>query len=224
MATQFGLTLFFLIAIGLLLVINEMIYRRLGLKGEITRKFAHLTATLSTITFPYLFESHWYVLFLAIVFFALLFVSKNRTYLMSIHDIDRISSGSYLLPVAIYVTFLISHILQDPFLFILPILVLAISDPLAGLLGVNVTWHNHRIVLFGKRFQKTYVGSGAFFITCLLISILAFYFKKEGFDLQSLLISLMVAIAGTTAELISPKGSDNLIIPLSVLLVLLVFL
>lgn len=224
MFTQSALTLFFLIAIGLLLVINEMIYRRLGLKGEITRKFAHLTATLSTITFPYLFESHWYVLFLAIAFFLLLWISKNRTYLKSIHDIDRVSSGSYLLPAAIYITFLISDKLDDPFLFILPILILAISDPIAGLLGLNISWHNHRIVLFGKRFQKTYVGSGAFFITCVLISILAFYFKKDSFDFYSLFVSLMVAFAGTTAELLSPKGSDNLFIPMSVMLVLLIFL
>ncbi|MGM0622333.1 MAG: diacylglycerol/polyprenol kinase family protein, partial [Bacteroidota bacterium] len=104
MNVQIGLTIIFLIGFALLLTFNEMVYRRLQLTGEITRKFAHFSATLSTITFPYLFDDHWYVLALAIIFFILLFISRHRTYLKSIHDIKRISVGSYLLPVSIYLT------------------------------------------------------------------------------------------------------------------------
>jgi hypothetical protein len=100
-SNQIALTVIILTAIALLLIFNELIYRRLGLKGEITRKFAHFTATLSTITFPYLFNDHWYVLILASIFFLVLFISRNNTYLKSIDDIQRVSVGSYLLPVAI---------------------------------------------------------------------------------------------------------------------------
>ncbi|MEN6445451.1 MAG: phosphatidate cytidylyltransferase, partial [Candidatus Cloacimonas sp.] len=122
MGNQITLTVIFLIAIILVLALAELVYRRLGINGEITRKLAHFTATLSTITFPYLFTDHWYVLVLALFFFLILFVSRKGTLLRSINDIDRISVGSYLLPISIYLTFLISSKLENEFLYILPIL------------------------------------------------------------------------------------------------------
>lgn len=224
MGTQIGLTIIFLFAFAMLLTFNEMVYRRLNLKGEITRKFAHFTATLSTITFPYLFDDHWYVLALAIVFFVLLFASRNHSYLRSIHDIDRISVGSYLLPAAIYLTFLVSHLLNDRFLFILPILVLAICDPVAGILGINLQQYNHQIRIFNKTLQKTWLGSASFFVSCFIITIIALYFNQEKLDLKTFWLAIIVAFVSTLTEMFSWKGSDNLLIPLSVLLVLLLML
>jgi phytol kinase len=224
MGNQIGLTVIFMIAISLLLVFNEMIYRRLGLKGEITRKFAHFTATLSTITFPYLFNDHWYVLIMAFAFFILLFASRHRTYLKSIHDIQRISIGSYLLPVSIYLTFLVAHLLENKFLFILPMLVLAVCDPVAGIMGINLQQYNLKIKLFGYELQKTWLGSISFFISCFVISIIALYFNQEQISLRIFMIALAVALVSTVTEMLSWKGSDNLFIPLSVLLVLVILL
>ncbi len=224
MTTQIALTFIFLIAFILLLTFNELVYRRLGMKGEITRKFAHFTATLSTITFPYLFDDHWYVLVLAVIFFILLFVSRNYTYLKSIHDIKRISVGSYMLPVAIYVTFLIAFKLEERLLFILPMLVLAICDPIAGILGINLQQYNHRIKIFRWKLQKTWLGSLSFLISCFTISIIALFFYYEVFDLKTFWLALVISITGTVAEMISWKGIDNLIIPLSIVGVLILWL
>ena len=224
MATQIALTLIFLIAFTLLLAFNELAYRRLGMEGEITRKFAHFTATLSTITFPYLFEDHWYVLALAIVFFILLFVSRNYKYLKSIHDIKRISVGSYILPVAVYITFLISFKLEERILFILPMLVLAICDPMAGILGINLQEYNHKIRIFKWKLQKTWLGSLSFLVSCFVVSIIALFFYYEVFDLKTFWLALIISITGTLAEMLSWKGTDNLVIPLTVAGVLILWL
>ncbi len=221
---QIGLTLVFLIAILLLLIFNEMVYRRLHPKGEITRKLAHFLATLSTVTFPFLFDHHLYVLVLAVIFFALLFLSRKTRHLKSIHDIERKSLGSYLLPLAIYLTFLVSHILGNPFLFILPILILAICDPVAGILGMNLMVYNHQIRIFKWKLNKTSTGSIAFFVSSFIISIIALYFYRMSFDPKTFWVALLVASAGTLTEMLSWKGTDNLFIPMSVLLVLLIFL
>lgn len=223
MWTQIALTALFLVVFLLLLWFVELVYKRFKLPGELTRKLAHFIATLSTISFPYLFSDHWYPLALAIIFFLLLFFSRNSRHLRSIHDIKRISTGSYLLPVAIYVTFLIAHQLDDRFLFILAMMILAVSDPVAGLLGMNVNGYNHEIVLFGKRMGKTWLGSSAFFISAFLLSLFAFYYHRQQLDLHSLGFSALVALTATLAELMSPKGTDNLLIPLSVLFVLICF-
>jgi phytol kinase len=220
---QIALTVIFLVFFILLLVFNELVYRRLGLKGEITRKFAHFTATLSTITFPYLFSSHWYVLVLAIIFFIILFLSRVHTYLRSIHDIERISAGSYILPVSIYLTFYISIRYDNRLFFILPMLVLAICDPIAGILGINIQQFNHKIRIYKYKLQKTWLGSTAFFVSCFLISILALYFEGHVFSLHIFWLSIVIALVGTLTEMFSWKGTDNLFIPLSILLVLIFF-
>jgi phytol kinase len=222
MVNQLVISLIFLTGLLLLLIFNEMIYRRLGLTGEITRKFAHFTATLSTISFPFLFTDHWYVFALAVIFFTILLFSRKTRYLDSINKIDRVSAGSYLLPVSIYITFLISSLMEDKLLFILPILVLAISDPAAGLLGVNVKRFNHRIRIFSRDLHKTWLGSAAFFISSFFISILTLYYTRLQFDTVTLAVSISVAIVSTIIEMFSTRGYDNLFIPTGVILVLLV--
>ncbi|MFW5831735.1 MAG: phosphatidate cytidylyltransferase [Prolixibacteraceae bacterium] len=221
---QLALTFIFLVAISFLLVTTELIYRRLGLTGEITRKFAHFTATLSTITFPYLFDDHWYVLALSVFFFVVLFLSRHGTNLKSIHDISRKSIGSYLLPVSIYITFLISILIGNKFIFILPMLILAISDPLAGILGINLKNYNHKIKLFGFKTNKTWLGSGSFLVSSFIISIIALYFNRMVFDAKTFWLALSIAVLGTLAEMLSGWGTDNLTIPMSVLLLLVLFL
>lgn len=224
MGNQIALTFIYLVAIILLLVFTELVYRRLGLKGEVTRKIAHFTATLSTITFPYLFTDHWYVLALASFFFVVLYISKNGTQLKSIHDITRKSIGSYLLPIAIYFTFYISLELENRFYYILPILILAISDPAAGIMGINMKVYNHRIKILGRKLDKTILGSSAFFVSSLLICLIALYFNRMVFDLKTFWLALGIAAVSTLVEMFSWRGNDNLLVPVSVLAMLVVFL
>ena len=218
------LSFLYLIGIGILLVFNELNYRRLKIEGEITRNFAHFAATLAVVPFPYIFPSHWYVLVLAAIFFGVLFFSQFSKQLNSIHGIERKSVGSYLLPVSIYLTFLISDLSDNKFIFILPMLILAVSDPMAAILGINIVNYNGKIKVFGHKLQKTYLGTGAFFVSSFVISVIAFYFHFQLFDLKTFWLTLLIAVTGTLAELISWRGSDNLTIPLSVVLVLVLFL
>mgnify|MGYP000604465814 CR=1 FL=1 len=215
------LSVVYLIGVSLLLIFNELVYRRLNAQGEITRKFAHFSSVLATIPFPYIFPSHWYVLVLALLFAAVLFYTMNGKQLNSIHDVERKSIGSYLLPLSIYVTFLISSLMENKFLYILPMLILAISDPMAAILGINIKNYNGRIKLFGRKINKTWLGSGAFLVTSFVVSIIALYFHREVFDLKTFWLAMLMAIVTTLAELLSWRGSDNLSIPLSGILVLL---
>lgn len=224
MANIIAVAFFYLAGISIFLIINELIYRRLDVESEFTRKFAHLAATLATLPFPYIFPSHWYVLVLALIFGAFLFVTWRSRRLGSIHSIKRKSWGSYLLPLSIYLTFMISDLTGNKFIYILPMLILAVCDPLAAILGMNIKKMNGQIKIFGKPILKTWVGSGAFFILSFMISLIALYLHLEVLDLKTFWLALAVAIAGTLAELVSWRGADNLTVPLSVVLVLLLFL
>ncbi len=214
----------YLLGIAILLIFNELNYRRLHVKGEITRKFAHFTATLATIPFPYIFSSHWYVMILAAIFFAVLFITQYSKQLRSIHDIERKSVGSYLLPFSIYITFLISTQMHNKFLYILPMLILAVCDPMAAILGMSTKKNNGKIKLFGIKTEKTVIGSCAFLITGFVLSLIALYFHRAVFDSKTFWLASVVAITGTLAEIVGWRGSDNLTIPLSVVLILILFL
>ena len=223
MVDRIVLTFIYLIGIVLLLAFNELNYRRLNVKGEITRKFAHFSTALATIPFPYIFASHWYVLALAAIFSAGLFFTQYKKQLNSIHDIERKSIGSFLLPIAIYVTFFISFKAGVKFMFVLPMMILAICDPIAAILGMSGWKGNGKITLFGLKTRKTYFGSAAFLITSFVISIIAIYFHRLSFDFKTFWLALVIAVISTLAELISWRGSDNLTIPLSVVIVLAIF-
>ncbi|PKQ61431.1 phosphatidate cytidylyltransferase [Labilibaculum filiforme] len=218
------LSFVYLVGIVLLLAFNELNYRRLKVKGEITRKFAHFAACLATVPFPYIFTSHWYILVLALLFCVLLFVTQYSNKLQSIHDIERKSIGSYLLPLSIYLTFYISYKLQIKLIYVLPMVILAICDPMAAILGMNIKKMNGQILLLGHKFNKTWLGSGAFLLTSFVISLIALYFNRELFDLKTFWLASSIALVSTLAEFISWRGSDNLTIPLSVVVMLVLFL
>ena len=67
----------YFLGMALLLIFNEINYRRFQMKGEISRKFAHFVSTLAIIPFPYIFTSHWYVLILASIFAIVLFITQK---------------------------------------------------------------------------------------------------------------------------------------------------
>jgi len=224
MGNQIGLTIVIMIAILCVLVFTEMIYRRFGFKGEVTRKFAHFTATIATTTFPYLFNSHWYVLVLAIFFFFILFLSRHGSQLNSIHDIERKSVGGYMLPLAVYITFLIAERYNNKLMFVLPMLVLGICDPMAGILGMNFKKNNKKIRIFGHELQKTWLGSVSFLVSAFIISVIALYLYKTNFDLKTFWLAIGIASVGTVVEMLSWRGTDNLFIPISVALMLILLL
>jgi dolichol kinase len=103
-------------------------------------------------------------------------------------------------------------------------LILGICDPMAAILGINIKNYNGRIKLFGHKFQKTWLGSGAFLVTSFLISLIALYFHLAVFDLKTFCLALLIAVTSMLGELFSWRGSDNLTIPLSVVLILVLFL
>ena len=217
------LAFIYLIGISLLLIFNELVYRRLNAKGEITRKFAHFASLLATIPFPYIFPSQWYVLVLAFLFAAVLFFTRNGKQLRSIHDVERKSVGSYLLPITIYTLFLIYTLSGNKLLYILPILILSICDPMAAILGINIKSFNGRVKIFGRKLNKTWLGSGAFLLTSFIISLIVLYFHFRIFNFEMLWLAIVLAIVTTFAELISSRGFDNLSIPLSAVLVLTIY-
>lgn len=203
----------------LLFGVAELLYHRFGVQAEITRKLVHAGTGLLSLLFPVLLGDHRLVLLLCASFAGLLVLSIRYRLLQSIHAIDRESVGSLAYPVSVYLCYLaFDHQHQQYMYFYLPILLLALCDPLAALVGKRWPVGKYQV---GTAY-KTLSGSVVFFLSAFTISWAWLYQSVARLSLvQSSGQALLVAGVSTLAEALSHKGYDNLSIPLSVVATML---
>ena len=200
----------------LLFVIAEIAYKK-GADVEFTRKFVHFGGAFVTIFFPFIIHSHWTVLALAIAFAGIMIFTKKLNLLQSVHGVTRKSEGALYHPIAIYSCFLYAEILQQPWFYVISILILAISDASAALVGKSYGAYEY-VVEVGTR--KTMEGSVTFFLTSFLITHLILLLTTSTGRVESVLIALLISIIVTIFEGVSLKGADNLFIPLATMFIL----
>ena len=94
-------------------------------------------------------------------------------------------------------------------------LVLAISDPVASLLGMR----------FGKRplLKKTWLGSVGFFVATMSILLIWQVNYSPGVSAGLVLGCLASALVITVVELVSTNGTDNLTVPVTTALISSIF-
>jgi len=195
------------IAFLMLFAFAEILRKKLNTSSKWTRKIVHSGTGLLTMTFPIVLANHWEVLVLCSSFFTLLILCNKKSLLQSINDVQRKTYGAYLFPVSVYSCFLLQANMANPQLFYVPLLVLAIADPAAAIVGQRFPVGRYHIM----GHQKTLVGSIAFASTALLILTIA------GFNIQG---ALTIALLSSLSEALSKDGWDNLTIPMTVALVL----
>lgn len=197
----------------------EILYHFLKFKAEITRKIVHFMTGILTLFFPIFIEDHWMVFALCFSFLIILVLSLRFKLLPSINAVDRKTSGSLLYPLIVFVCYLIYEHYNHLIFYYLPILILAICDPVAALIGKRFPWKKY--IFLGH--TKTMSGSGAFFLSSFVLSIsLLIVIEKISFQ-DSLMMSAIIGLISTFAEAISHRGFDNLTIPASVVLLLMLF-
>lgn len=204
-----------------LFALAEFLYQNGKVKAEYTRKFVHLSSGILTLSFPLWLNHHLQVLFLCGSFAILLLLSKKYNFLRSVNAVDRNTHGSVLFPLSVYICFHLFLYYQSLLFFYAPMLVLAISDPLAALFGKR--WPKGKYTIFTE--TKTLVGSLAFFLSALIILLaFGFYFIHPVNGSHLIVCTVLTALAATVSESVSTKGFDNLFIPLTVAAVLIVCL
>jgi phytol kinase len=206
-------TIYLAIAFLALFGSSEILYHKLKIQAEYTRKYVHILTGLITLLFPSLVTNHWYILGLCGSFLLILIGSLQFNLLPSINAVERVTRGSILYPFIVYGCFLVYQRFDDPMYYYLPILILATCDPIAALVGKK--WHYCQYKIFGH--TKTLSGSLSFLIMAMLISMV-FLLLVSGLTIKSVLVySLSVALLSSFSEGISHNGYDNLSIPASVL-------
>ncbi len=201
-----------------LFAVAEMLHVVVKIKAEITRKIVHIGTGILTMLFPVMVKDQWLVLLLCSSFAFILTLSKRYNFLKGINGIDRKSHGSISYPLAVYLTYLFYDFTGHHLLyFYLPILTMAFADPIAALVGKKTGYIP--ISIFGEK--KTIGGFLGFFITSIIVtSTLLLYFPCSSINSTALLI--ICAVLSATTELVTPKGLDNLTIPFSIILSIII--
>jgi phytol kinase len=191
----------------LILGLGEVIYHFWPARPEFSRKSVHFLSGLTALSFPYLIQSSWLVLLLALGFSGLIFLSKKRGILRSLTDVTRKSHGALFFPAAVYVLFLLSH--NQPVLYFVSILIMTVADSLAALIGEAYGHISYEV----EETTKSLEGSVIFFLTTFLCVHLSLLFMTPLDKLNTVLMAVVIAILVTGFEAISFGGSDNLFIP-----------
>ncbi|MES2555017.1 MAG: phosphatidate cytidylyltransferase [Bacteroidota bacterium] len=193
----------------------ELLYHKAHVKVELTRKLVHLGTGALTLLFPLMLSNHWFVLLLCASFALILIVSLRFNWLPSINAIDRVSVGSLAYPVSVYGCYLVFQAQYQHFgFFYIPILTLAICDPIAALAGKRWPLGKYTI---GKD-TKTIMGSSMFLLSAFAVYFVTVSILNPQMGLSPMIFrGLIVAIIACAAEAVSGKGTDNLTIPAAVL-------
>lgn len=195
-----------------------------------SRKAIHLGGGLLACTFPWM--GAWnYVLpapvLACVVLFALRFASKrgmkkkavqqeavgNEYFLYDTGNMD--SYGEVVFPVVM--AFLVWITRLEPFLFVTPMAILAISDTAAALIGSK--YGKTSIASFGED-KKTRLGSLMFVLfSFAIVALNAALMTGYGWR-KSLLLAFMVSIAAAIFEMTGSNGMDNFLVPVAVFILL----
>ena len=205
----------------LLFALSEFLYHQYKIKVELTRKLVHIGTGLVCLLFPILLKNHWSVLFLCGLFAVILLLSLKFNLLKSINAVDRKSVGSIVYPVAVYLCFLIQTSLDECYIYYyLPLVTLAICDPMAALSGKK--WPLAQYKIFGAK--KTLMGSTVFFICAMIVMFLTWRsVYNSNLDSEEFIVIATIALTATLAEAFSKDGYDNLTIPVSILVCLYIY-
>ena len=200
----------------LLFAFGELLYRKFKLRAEVTRKVVHVITGLLTLLFPPLLSNHWFVMALCGSFLLILLISIPFKLLPSINAVQRSTRGSFIYPIVVYCCYLLFSYYDNYSLYYIPILILAICDPIAEMTGK--TWPYGKYTIMGH--TKTLMGSAGFFVAALLTTLFIIYLNHNIESSRPLFLALIVAFFTTIAEGLAQKGYDNLSIPAAAVAVL----
>jgi phytol kinase len=183
------------------------------LEPEVLRKGLHVTMGLTTLSFPWLFDSGWPVI-LVVAACTAAFVALHaglpllNRLRQALSGIQRVSVGEFCFVASTAIIFFLAA--NDPVLYCIPLLLLTLADAAAALVGT--AWGRHRYRTMWD--YKSVEGSAAFFVVgflCIAVP-LAWFTRANLFD--AIAVALLVAAATTVLEAAIGGGFDNLFIPL----------
>ncbi len=191
--------------VGMLLLGNELWWRRQAPSSEWSRKFIHITVGSFVAFWPF-FLSWETIRWLSLSFVVVVAVSKYLKIFQAIHSVQRPTLGELYFAIAVGLTTLVT---QNKWIYMVSLLQMSLADGLAAVIGVR--YGKQSYLMFGHR--KSWLGSLTFFVISLTILIV--YGQIGNQALEPVHIVGLAGLA-TIIENLGVQGIDNLLVPLLV--------
>lgn len=209
---------FFIVLVGLtaLVIAADLAKKVFHVDSKKTREFVHAAVAIVVFFAPLLFRSKLYPALLAGVFIVVNFVSLKLGMFPGM-NVDKKNLGTVYYPVSFFVLVIL---LWDnyPFVVSTAMLIMGLADPAAAIVGSHLKT-THQVSAFGDR--KTFEGSTAMFVVTSATTLFSLAFFRESSVAISRLspililnISVSTGLMVAAIELVSPKATDNLTVPL----------
>ncbi|MGC8595263.1 MAG: DUF92 domain-containing protein [Candidatus Kryptoniota bacterium] len=210
----FAVLIFFLLS--MLVITADFIQKKFLVDPRSTRMFVHASVSLVVFFAPLLLQNKIFPAALASVFIVANLITSRLRIFQGINLSDR-NWGTVYYPISFLVLVLLFWE-SKPFLVSTAMIVMGFADPAAALVGRHARLP-HFVESFGEK--KTVEGSVAMFVTATLSVFLGILFFRDSFVqlkginlLQLIIMSAAVGLVIAPAELISPRSTDNLTVPL----------
>lgn len=198
------------VAVFAILLSAEFLARRTTMHAELTRKCVHMAVGIFVAFWPF-FLTWRQIEILSLAFFIVILISIKLTLFRAIHTTPSRAVGEISFALVIGVLALIS---SSKWIFMAAMLNLAIGDALAAIIGLLIGEKNQYKV-FGK--TKSAAGTSAFFLVSLAIMFVYVHLSHESANVVTL---FAVPVLATITENAAIHGSDNLIMPVLIALML----
>jgi len=195
-----------------MLVLAEYLRRKKHIQGEVARKFVHISVGSFVATWPF-FMPWNEIRLLCVAFLIVVMIDRRVKIFKSVHSVKRKTIGDIMFPLGIV---LVTFVADSPWIFAAAILHLSLGDGFAAIFG------QHFHPRFGYRIlgqTKSFVGSGVFAVTSLIIT-LAFLYGAPLTFASVVPIIFLLPISTSLLESLSLFGVDNVTVPVFVAFVL----
>ena len=202
-----------------LVIIGAKIFKKKG--KEASRKFIHIMLGNWWFIAMYYFTNVWFAAFVPATFVIINYISYKKDLIKVMERDVQDGLGTVYYAISLLILVIVSFgVYKEPSLGLIPNLVMAYGDGLAGLLGRMIKSKRYKL----SDTKKSVAGSITMFvISTLLIGGYLLYWHKEIFwsTPHWPLVAVLIGFAITEIEAISEKGTDNITVPLGTLCMLL---
>jgi len=197
-----------LIGVFALILLGEYLRHVHLLHIEVTRKFIHISVGMFAATWPF-FMSWNNIELMSLLMFAGILLSRYFHLFRAIHGVQRHTWGELFFAMSIGIAAVLS---EDQWVFAAAMLVMGLADGLAALAG-TLFKEGKRYRVFGH--HKSRHGTLTFACTTFVILLICVVLNGPH---ESWTILLWLPIVAAALENVSVGGTDNLFVPLSIIL------
>ena len=196
----------------IVLLSGEYLWQKGLLKGEFARKYVHIGCASFAAFWP-LFLSRNQIVFMSLAFVLVLVAVKQLNLFGSLRGIKRTTYGELWYAVGIGVC---AVLFANNAIYAVAVLHMALADGFAAVVGVGL---GQKAKTFKyKKSTKSLEGTMTFVVISFLLNLVfwrVFANSSFGDSVFAPAYSLMSAIVLAAIEIAAPKGSDNVIVPVS---------